>query len=100
MILQPTTSSGNKTASVAIYAGPGRLRGANLFGDGTNSCTLTIYDNASAASGTVLAKLQLQAAGNVDELDGSYSIVATKGIYASLSGSGSPSFIVYFEPTY
>lgn len=98
MQARPATSSGVKTSSTVVLDAPGVLRGANLFGDGTNSCTLTIYDNnAASATGLIVGYLQLQASGNVDELDGSYAIVCNKGAYAVLTGSGSPSFVVYYD---
>lgn len=93
----PSTSSGLKTADVAILAGPGRLRGLHVGADGTNAATVILYDNASAASGTVLAKIivdaTLTAADAVIPTEG---IICHNGIYADVTGTGAE-FIVYFD---
>ena len=50
-------SDGERTASTVISGVPHAFHGALVFTDGTNNATLTIYDNASAASGTVIHNL-------------------------------------------
>lgn len=94
----PSTSSGLKVADAAILAMPGRLMKLSLLGDGTNATSVVLYDNASAASGTVLAKLQLDAGlvyqdANLPE----EGVVALNGIYADVTGTGAE-YIVYFTP--
>ena len=95
-MLNPGTSSGLKTTDTAIIAMPGRLLSVHLITDGLAACTLTIYDNASAASGLVLAKLAVPIgvryleAGLPEE-----GIVANAGIYADVSGAGAEYIVSY-----
>lgn len=93
----PATTSGTKSADGIIFAGPVKLKGVLLNADGTNAATAVLYNNASAASGTVVAKLQVDA-GLVYE---SYSIddgvMCTNGLYLDITGTGAEC-IVHFEP--
>ncbi|MGH3978091.1 MAG: hypothetical protein ACRDRZ_03655 [Pseudonocardiaceae bacterium] len=52
------------TATATVFSGPCTFRGYSLFS--TAGATVTIYDNTSA-SGTVLAKVTLAAAGSAAE---------------------------------
>lgn len=92
----PCTSSGLVSASAVISAYPGRLRGLSVGADGTNAATVILYDNASAASGTVLAKVVVDATTTHDEVhipdDG---VVVNNGIYASISGTGAECVVYY-----
>ncbi len=95
------TSSGLLAASAVVMGGnsspcSGRLLSLALIGDGTNACTITIYDSPSAATGLVLAKLAL-AAGEayVDAHLPGDGIVANSGLYASLSGTGAACIVGY-----
>jgi hypothetical protein len=94
---RPATSSGRKTADAAISARPALLKGVTLEGDGTNACSVIIYDNASAASGTVLAKVLLPASGDMyvswSESDG---VEAINGLYADVAGTGA-AYIVHYS---
>lgn len=90
------TSSGLKSSSAVIAAMPAQLFNVQLLGDGTNAAVLTVYDNASAASGTVLAKLRLDAGlVQAEHLISEHSIVANQGIYCEVSGTGAE-YIVHF----
>lgn len=96
MRMDPATSSGLQTSDGIISALPGRLMGCILNGDGTNSATIILYDNASSAAGTVLAKIVLDAGLTSQELVvGEAGIVVNKGIYADVSGTGAE-FLVYY----
>ena len=90
------TSSGLKSANAAIMPAAGRLLSVSIIGDGTNPCTLTIYDNPSAASGLVLAKVALAAGEAASGVhlpnDG---MVANQGLYAVVSGTGAEYIIGY-----
>ena len=96
MSMRPATSSGRKTADVAICARPCLLKSVILEGDGTNAATAILYDNKSAASGTVLAKLLLPASGIMcivfDAKDG---IEASNGIYLDIGGTGAACIVHY-----
>ena len=84
-----------KTADAAIKASAGVLRGVALITDGTNLGTVVIYDNASAASGTVLFKMSASGASGGREAM-NLDIPASTGIYADVSGTGA-GYIVYYQ---
>lgn len=93
----PSDSSGLKTADAVIADSPARLHGVKLLADGTNAATLTIYDNASAASGKVLAKISVKAGDVTETAHGNIpegGVHALNGIYADVSGTGAE-YIVY-----
>lgn len=91
------TTSGLLSASAAVYALPGKLWGLSLSPAAAAS-TLIIYDNASAASGTVLAKLVVPANSATVDIVFNQGIQAQIGIYASLSGAAADA-VVYYSPT-
>lgn len=98
MARSPATSSGRKTSDAAISAAPCLLKSVILEGDGTNAASVTLYDNASGASGTVLAKLLLQASGPMCIVfENANGVVANNGIYADLNGTGA-ACVVHFAP--
>jgi hypothetical protein len=88
-------SSGLKTGAGVISPIKARVNGIVLIGDGTNPYTVTLYDNATAATGRILAI----AAANTGQVQHTMLFVSPllveNGIYASTSGTGG-SFIVYY----
>lgn len=93
--MRTSTSSGSLAASAAVAARPALVTAITLI-PAAAACTLTIYDNASAASGTVLAELALLANAKSETIAFNLPIEADKGVYASLSGSGAAA-IVHFS---
>lgn len=90
-------SSGLKTADAAIAATGARLHGVMVISDATNVASVVIYDNASAASGTVLAKLSIPANTTAPQyVIFNHPITANLGIYADVSGTGA-NYIVYYS---
>lgn len=90
------TSSGLKAASAAITALPGRFHGLVVVTDGTNAATIIVYDNASAASGTVLAKVLVPGASGYGVVQiPDQGIEAINGIYCSVSGTGAAAVVYY-----
>ena len=91
-------SSGVKTASTAIFDGQVRLISIHAVLTGTAPTTIKVFDNASAASGTELARIIVQS----DNPPGSgavfgptmvefdmHGVLAVNGLYLSISsGSG------------
>lgn len=89
-------SSGLKAAAAAavIKASTGILRGITVYTNGTDDVTVVAYDNASAASGTELAKIIV--AGE----DGSGGVIgieveAKNGITLSIVGTGGSALAYY-----
>lgn len=92
-----STSSGLQTADAAICAIPAALTALTLISDGTNTCSVIIYDNATTASGTVLAKaLLVGAAEGTAHLHFDAPVQASHGLYADVTGTGA-GYIVYFQ---
>ncbi len=83
-----------QTADAALRARPCVLGGAILVGDGTNACTLILYDNASAASGVVLTTLRALGNASVVWNAPAPGIPCTNGIYADVGGTGA-TYVVY-----
>lgn len=94
---QPVTSSDLKSADAAISAVGGYVHAIVLIPDGTNACSLVIYDNATTNSGIVLAKLVLPATQTAPQVVAlNNPISANKGIYADVTGTGA-NYIVYYS---
>lgn len=95
MSINTAVSSGLLSASGVLSSGKNLIKGVLLVPDGTNAPTVTIYNNASAASGVVL----FQATGSATVgtyFDFTHAVQADLGLYVQLSGTGSPKAIVYY----
>lgn len=97
-------SSGLKTTSGLIRGGNAELTGV-IVQTTANSpmrpCTVTIYDSATAASGTVLFQATVPAASLYDEF-ALPCVKAKVGLWLSISVTGSPedadgTAIVYYK---
>lgn len=82
-------------ASAAVLESAGQLCGCVLRG-GSATADVAIYDNASAASGTVLLRLSA-AATTTSVFPPGFEIDATNGLYANISGTGA-TVDVFFKP--
>lgn len=84
------------TESGVVFASPCLLHDVEVGGtDGSNDITLTIYDNASAASGTVLLPTHTIDASALG-LNGITLTVAKRaylGVYAEITTSGTASVV-------
>lgn len=91
------TSSGLKSSDTAVSTVGGYLHGVYLISDASNACSIVVYDNASAASGLVLAKLSIAASTTAPQyITFNNPVSANSGIYADVSGTGA-NFIVYYS---
>lgn len=77
-------SAVNVTATGAVSSVPCTYRGFFLTA-GTVPATVTIYDNPSAASGTVLASFTLATAGLYASDDITDGVRCTAGLYVSVT---------------
>jgi len=84
-----------QTTSKSIATGKNRINAVSFLGDGTNPGSLVVYDNASAASGKVLAKATTRASDVQNHIIFTMPVVAENGIYASVTGTGA-SYIIYY----
>lgn len=96
------TGSGRLTASTSgIYARPCRLVGI-LLDPAAADCSVTVYDNASAGSGTIvgLAKATVALTGTETKyipVGGPGGIQCNSGLSAVIAGAAA-GYILYFIP--
>ena len=90
-------SSGLKDADASIATGVNRVNSVELFSNGTDACSVVLYDNASAASGTVLAQVTIGAASlkTTEQVVFMNPVRAQNGIYADVTGAGAK-YIVHY----
>lgn len=88
-------SSGLKTADAVIQTGRNRINAVTLITDGTNAASVIVYDNPSAASGLVLAKVTASGAQNTMHVIFENPVAAEDGLYADVTGTGA-GYIVYY----
>ena len=88
-------SSGLKSADAVISNGRNRVNAITLLTDGTNAASVILYDNASAASGTVLGKVKATGAQLIQHVIFENPVFASDGIYADVTGTGAE-YIVYY----
>ena len=88
-------SSGLKTTDAAIAVGRNRINAITLIADGINSGSVVVYDNASAASGTVLGKVTALAGQGTVHVIFENPVIAEDGIYADVTGTNA-NYIIYF----
>jgi hypothetical protein len=82
------TSSGIKSSDGVIYAGPCKLVSVQVIADGTNAATSILYDNATAASGTAVSKLAVDATLVEASFCPPVPIQCNNGLYLDLGGTG------------
>jgi hypothetical protein len=94
---QGAVTSGEKTADAAITATGGYITGITVITDGTNDAKAIIYDNASAASGTVIEEITIMGSANFGGRNFVYPVQFTNGLYLDISGTGASCIIEYFN---
>ena len=97
---QSTTaiSSGPFTSSQVIAGRPARLVDVGVQTDGTAAVTVLIYDNATTASGRVIAFAYAPSGTKVAGWNCPIPSMATNGLYAAVSGTGVTRVLVSFDP--
>ena len=92
--------SAEKTAAAAITTTDGLFYGIAVITDGTNAVTVSIYDNASAASGTELIPTWVVTSSATDRAQ-AFSIdpgaIFYNGIYVDITTSGTVIYKVYYQ---
>lgn len=97
MSLETCKSSDLLTADAAISARPCKIHGITLV-QASAACSVVLYDNASAASGVVIAKiLNAVNSTSVREMYTPCPIECLNGCYADVTGSGA-GYIVHWSP--
>ena len=80
------------TSDAVVSAKGGRI-GSVVLTPAAAVSTLILYDNASAASGTVLLSLQAAANGNSAIFAPTDAIAFSNGVYADIGGSGAAAYV-------
>lgn len=88
------TSSGLKTADAVIANRPARLHSIAL-NPAAAASTIIVYDNASAATGTVLLKLVAPASGASVVWENDVGIEASRGLYMAITGAAADAVVGY-----
>ena len=78
------TSSGRKTASVAITATPALLHSITADADTTGLIVVTVFDNATAASGTALERIEIVAGTSSITRNFTTPISANNGLFVEI----------------
>jgi len=92
-----TYSSGVIASSAVVSKYPCLLTDLAVYANGTNGATVILYDNASAASGTVIGKVILPTTSYSGGLINPVPVKALNGVYVSITGTGA-SAIVFTTP--
>lgn len=95
-MINPAQSSGLLAADGIVYAGPCYFWGVVAGADNTNAGSVILYDNASAASGTVISKVIVDATTtNAGSMPG-VPVYCKNGLYLDIGGTGAEC-VVYFS---
>lgn len=98
MISDPSTSSGSLavSAGAAIYARPAVIMGYSVTPAAADA-VLTVYDNATAASGTIVAQMTVKASTSTQVAVLTTGIWCNNGLFYTLTGA-SATALVSFNP--
>lgn len=94
---QGSQSSGEKTADAAVSATDVYMTAVTIITDGTNDAKLILYDNASAASGTVLLEMTIAGGDNYGGRVWTYPLKCWNGIYGDIAGTGASYIVEYIK---
>lgn len=86
--MSDVVKAGTLTADGAILNGKGWYHGIRLTGDGTNSARAVVYDNGSAASGTVIDEVRCGANESRGEQFAGGPLMVQNGIYVDVTTPG------------
>jgi len=87
-------NTGVQTSSSLTVTGRNRINAVSLFGNGTNTATLDIYDNTSAA-GKIAIRVQVRTSDYQNHVIFTQPVLMENGIYNNLTGTGA-TYIVYY----
>ena len=88
-------------ASSVVSTAAGRLYGFLVVRAGTGAKSITVYDNASAGSGTVLRSVtSAELVRGAWIYCGAHGLVAANGLYVTLAGTQLPIVLAFFEGSY
>jgi len=90
--------SDEQTDDAAITTSAGIFHGIIVTTDGQNTVTVSIYDHASAASGTeIIPTTTVAAAIRIQPISVSPGVRFYNGIYVDITTSGTTTYEVYYK---
>ncbi len=99
MQFESSKSSGHLAATKLIYSGPCFLTGVQVYSNGTNAATVTVYDASTAET---IGKVMFKAIATGGATSNSFETMAwtfpvecENGIYVVLAGT-TPGFVVEY----
>jgi hypothetical protein len=97
MASRPTANPSGALAvgTTTLFTGKCTLNSIQLVSDGTNTCSVTVYDN-TAASGKIMALLKVAATTVPGQyLDLSNALKAEIGLTVVVAGTGATAYVGY-----
>lgn len=88
-------SSGQISANTAVAVGKNRLNALSVTGDGTNAGTVTVYDNATSATGKILAQGLTRPSDVQQHIIFTFPVVAENGLYVTVTGTNCKAIVYY-----
>ena len=87
--------SGLLQSSAVVSSKPVAITSFEVLTDGSNAATVTVYDNATTGSGTVISKIVCTGAANFCGQTWDVPRYCSNGIYVSISGTGAGAIVEY-----
>lgn len=84
------------SGTTVVSSGAQTLSGVIVLSDSVNPATITVYDNASVASGTILARLTATVNTGANSLALVTPIRAENGLVVSITGTGTPTGLILY----
>lgn len=84
------------SGTTVVSSGAQTLSGVIVLSDSVNPATITVYDNASTASGTILARLTATVNTGANSLALVTPIRAENGLVVSITGTGTPTGLILY----
>lgn len=95
MVCGFSIGSGEKTSDGSIASARCYISSVQIITDGTNDAKLILYDNASAASGTVITEMTVTGTGHFGGRYWAPERLCINGIYADITGTGASYIVEY-----
>jgi len=94
------STSGEQTATASVLSRPGYFIGIMVATDATNAVTVSIFDNATAATGTELIPTTVITTSATDRAQIvllPFGVKFENGIYVEITTNGTVGYVVYYR---